>query len=154
MTTAELKGYLSERDVEYSDDLDRESLCRQVWEAHCDCMSLTELVAILSENQISTAGCRDIASRRQRARESFQAQRPATQTPTTVPTPAVVVPGVREHDVATLTGLNRAEMNGIKVIVVQPDGGGGRAEVRLESGKMFRVKWENLAVERLEDYLD
>jgi hypothetical protein len=43
MTTAELKVYLSERDVEYGDALDRESLCRRVWEAHCDCMSVTEL---------------------------------------------------------------------------------------------------------------
>ena len=58
----------------------------------------------------------------------------------------------------TLTGLNRAEMNGQLGTVVQADCGGGRAEVRLEeTGKLFKIKFVNLAVvpnEDPEDFLD
>jgi hypothetical protein len=142
MTASELKKYLRERDVAYRDILDKETLCRRVWEAHCDCMNMAELVKFLTENHISTSDCRDIASRRQKAKDAFQASRPAA--PKHVPILAFCV---QEHDVVMLTGLNRAEMNGKQATVVQPDCGGGRAEVRLEeSGKTFKVKLENLAV--------
>ena len=160
MPTSELKKYLSDRDVGYGDVLDRETLCRRVWEAHCDCMSVSELAAFLSTNGILAADCRDIASRRERAKGAFEARRPAppTSTPTPTPTPTpVAVPEIRvqEHDVVTLSGLNRAEMNGKRATVVQADCGGGRAEVRLEeSGKLFKVKFANLAVEVNEDFLD
>ena len=157
MPTSELKKYLFDRDVGCGDVLDRETLCRRVWEAHCDCMSVRELTAFLSENGISVADCRDIASRRERAKGAFEARRPAPPTPTPVAVPVMVVPEIRvqEHDVVTLTGLNRADMNGKRATVVQADCGGGRAEVRLEeSGKLFKVKFANLAVEVNEDFLD
>jgi hypothetical protein len=147
MTIHELKEYLRERGVTYSDILDRETLCRRVWEAHCDCMTMTELGTFLSENRISTANCRDVGSRRQKAKEAFQisARGPSASS------------RVQLHDVVTLRGLTRAEMNGKRAKVIQPDCGGGRAEVRLEeSGKLVKVKFENLTAvnDSSDEYLD
>jgi hypothetical protein len=46
-------------------------------------------------------------------------------------------------------------MNGKGGTVVQADCGGGRAEVRLEeSGKLFKIKFVNLAVVPKGDFLD
>ena len=123
MTVHELKEYLRERGVIYSDILDRETLCRRVWEAHSDCMTMTELGTFLSENRISTTDCRDVGSRRQRAKEAFQIG----------PRGASASSRVQLHDVMTLQGLTRAEMNGKRAKVIQPDCGGGRAEVRLKN---------------------
>jgi hypothetical protein len=147
MAIPELKDYLRERGVAYTDILDRETLCRRVWEAHCDCMSMSELTSYLSENHISTADCRDIASRRQKAKDAYQSSRLPTSFP----------PSVKRSQVVTLKGLTRAEMNGKRAIVVQPDCGGGRTEVRIEdSGKLVKVKFENISATSndLDEYLD
>jgi hypothetical protein len=151
MTVSELKKYLRERGVVCTDILDRVTLCQRVWEAHCDCMSMDELTRFLTENNISSSDCRDIASRRQKAKETFQADRsmaPKYTQDRPMATKHDVPPILRiqEHDVVTLTGLNRAEMNDKRATVIHPDCGGGRAEVRLEeSGKVVKVKLENIA---------
>jgi hypothetical protein len=138
MTVSELKEYLRGCGVAYGGILDRETLCRQVWETHCECMSMPELNAFLMENSISTSDCRSVASRRQKAKEAFQMNRPAAPTP---------VLRVQKYDVVMLTKLSRTEMNGKRAKVIQPDCGGGRAEVCLEeSGKNFKVKLENLLI--------
>ncbi|KAF8154959.1 hypothetical protein B0H34DRAFT_660306 [Crassisporium funariophilum] len=153
MTTPELKAFLKEHCVAYDDIFDKETLCRRVWEAHCDSMTVPELNAFVRENSISTADCRDIASRRQKVKEAFQASRPAAQSK---PRP----PRFYEDDRVILTGLNRAEMNGKTAIIVRADCGDGRAEVSLEAGaKTFKVKFENLVAATPDnddgsDYLD
>jgi hypothetical protein len=147
MTVADLKEYLQRSGVYHNDILDRETLCRRVWETHCECMSINELNAFLMENNISTSGCRDIISRRQKAKEAFQITRPSAPTQG---------PRIQKNDVVTLTKLTRSEMNGKRAKIVQPDCGGGRAEVYLEeSGKTFKIKLENLVVRQDSvEYLD
>lgn len=137
MTASELKKYLRERGVSHTDILDKETLCRRAWEAHCDSMSVPELDAFLSDNNISIADCRDIASRRRKAMEAFRTTRP------TAPK------HIQKDDMVVLMGLKRDELNGKGAKVVEADCGGGRAEVCLEeSGKPIKVKLENLTVVR------
>jgi len=148
MSILELKEYLKEHGVVYNDIFDRETLCRSVWEAHCDCMSMSELAMFLSENHISTADCRDIASRRQKAKDAYQNGQP----------PVSSAPTLKSNDVVTLKGLTSTEMNGKWGIVIQPDCGEGRAEVWIEEmGKVVKVKFENIAVasdNSADEYLD
>jgi hypothetical protein len=66
MSVTQLKAFLKGRGVEFGDVFDKESLCRRAWETHCDCMTIVELNSFLSDRNISTVGCRDINSRRQR----------------------------------------------------------------------------------------
>ena len=95
-------------------------------------MTMTELGTFLSENRISTTDCRDVGSRRQRAKEAFPGS--ATRGVCVIPCAAARC--------GALQGLTRAEMNGKRAKVIQPDCGGGRAEVRLEeSGKLVKVKF-------------
>jgi hypothetical protein len=147
MTVAELKEYLKGQGVDHNDILDRETLCRRAWETHCECMSITELNAFLLENNISTSGCRDIISRRQKAKGALKIPRPSA------PKQA---PRVQKNDLVMLAKLNHSEMNGKRAKIVQPDCGGGRAEVCLEeSGRTFKIKLENLVVRQESgEYLD
>jgi hypothetical protein len=110
-------------------------------------MSINELNAFLMENNISTSGCRDIISRRQKAKEAFQITQPSAPKQG---------PRIQKNDVVTLTKLSRSEMNGKRAKIVQPDCGGGRAEVYLEeSGETFKIKLENLVVRQDSvEYLD
>src|SRR5262249_26005858 len=100
MTASKLKEYLRERGVLYTDILDKETLCRRAWEARCDTMNLHELDAFLTENNISTADCRDTASRRRKAMEAFRMTRP------------LAPKHVQKDDIVVLVRLNRDEMNG------------------------------------------
>jgi hypothetical protein len=118
MTVSELKDYLRQYDVSCGDIRDKETLCRRVWETHCDCMTVPELNTFLTENNISTSDCRDITSRRQKAKDAFRTGAQA--------------PRFQEQDVVILTKLSRMELNGERATVVKADCGGGRAEVLLE----------------------
>ncbi|KDR76199.1 hypothetical protein GALMADRAFT_210854 [Galerina marginata CBS 339.88] len=155
MKVTELKDFLKEHGVAYEDILDKETLCRRAWEAHCDSMSVSELNIYLANNNISTHDCRDIASRRDKAKQAFQSTPPPPPpTSSRKEDPAQF----RDGDIVMLTGLSRAEMNGKQATVVQADCGGGRAEVNVEDlGRTFKVKHENLlpvSVEDEDDFLD
>jgi hypothetical protein len=150
MSASELKSYLKERGVTYGDILDKETLCRRVWETHCDCMSITELDKFLSGNNISAAGCKDVFSRRQKAKDAFRPPTRPAQPPKSSNTSAT---RFGKDDSVVLTGLNRAEMNGKKGTVVSVDHAEGKVLVRLAgTSKIFKIKLENLQedVEELE----
>jgi len=140
MSIAQLKNFLTERDVDATDIFDKETLCKRVWETHCDSMSISELNTFLSKNGISTAGCRDISARRQKAREAYRPpSRPAPSTP------GNGSGGWRKDDVVMLTGLSKAEMNGKKALIQIVDTSQGKATVWVEDmGKAFKVKFENM----------
>ena len=70
MSTPELKAYLTDRGVEFSDVVDNKTLCRRVWDTHCDCMTLIELntfcrtgTSAQSLVGMSTAGGRRLKNR-------------------------------------------------------------------------------------------
>jgi hypothetical protein len=71
MTVSELRKYLSDCGVSHKDILDRDTLCRRAWEAHCERMSKLELKAFLKGNKISTFLC-SVARCRKKAKETFQ----------------------------------------------------------------------------------
>ncbi|KIJ31525.1 hypothetical protein M422DRAFT_77608, partial [Sphaerobolus stellatus SS14] len=149
MSATELKDYLKQRGVAYGDILDKETLCRRVWDTHCDYMTVMELNTFLSENNISVVDCRDIQSRREKAKNTFDANRPGSVgSSTSTSTPAPALPqksGLRKNDRVKLTGLSRADMNGKYATVIQEDCGNGRAEVRIdEMEKNFKVKFDNI----------
>ncbi|KIJ26653.1 hypothetical protein M422DRAFT_38139 [Sphaerobolus stellatus SS14] len=166
MSATELKDYLKQRGVAYGDILDKETLCRRVWDTHCDYMTVMELNTFLSENNISIVDCRDIQSRREKAKSTFDANRPgsvgsSTSTSTSTPAPAPALPsksGLRKNDRVKLTGLSRADMNGKYATVIQEDCGNGRAEVHIdEMEKNFKVKFDNIIANGSnsdDDYLD
>ncbi|KAH6907625.1 hypothetical protein BKA70DRAFT_1563097 [Coprinopsis sp. MPI-PUGE-AT-0042] len=81
MSIAELKAFLiiNERDVDGGDILDKETLCKRVWETHCDCMSVSELNTFLSSSNIPTTGCRSVSDRRDKSKAAFEP--PARPTP-------------------------------------------------------------------------
>ena len=150
MSAFELKSYLKERGVTYGDTLDKETLCRRVWETHCDCMSVTELDTFLSGNNISAAGCKDVFSRRQKAKDAFRPPTRPAQPPKSLNTSAT---RFRKDDIVVLTGLNRAEMNGKKGTVVSVDHAEGKVLIQMAgTSKTFKIKLENLQedVEELE----
>lgn len=72
MTVGELRDFLEACDVDAGGIRDKERLCRLVWDAHCDCMSLTELNTFLSTKKISTASCRSVGDRRDKAKAAFE----------------------------------------------------------------------------------
>ncbi|KAJ2935492.1 hypothetical protein H1R20_g1602, partial [Candolleomyces eurysporus] len=142
MSIPELKSYLTTRDVEFSasEIVDKESLCKLVWETHVDCMSIGELNTFLSQNKISTAGCRDVNARRQKAKDAFEP-----------PSRPVASPGGggaggwRKDDLVVLTGLSRADMNGKKGVVQVVHTDERKVTVFIEDmNRAFKVKYDNV----------
>jgi hypothetical protein len=140
MSITELKAFLSERDVDVGDILDKETLCKRVWETHCDCMSISELNTFLSSKKISTAGCRSINDRREKAKAAFE---PPTRPPVNRGGGSG---GWRKDDIVVLTGLSKADMNG-KVGKIQiVDTAAGKVTVWVDDlGRAFKVKYDNVA---------
>ncbi|KAF5337178.1 hypothetical protein D9611_003437 [Ephemerocybe angulata] len=140
MSITELKSFLAERDVLAGDILDKETLCKRVWETHVDCMSIGELNTFLSSHRISTTGCRDINSRRQKAKEAFE---PPARPPPVRNTGGAG--GWRKDDEVVLTNLSKVEMNGKRGVVQSVDTAAGKVTVFVEElGKPFKVKYENV----------
>ncbi|PPQ95221.1 hypothetical protein CVT26_014913 [Gymnopilus dilepis] len=145
MKVSELKEYLRDNGVAHEDVLDKETLCRRAWETHVDSMSIGELNIYLSENHISTQDCRDIASRREKAKQAFQSTRHSAPEPSERKTDTSGTSPLQNNDIVVLTGLSREDMNGKQATVLQADCGNGRAEVHVEElGRAFKVKFENL----------
>jgi hypothetical protein len=133
MTVSELKEYLQRHDVVCGDIREKETLSCRAWETHCDWMTVPELNTFLTQNNISTSDCRDITSRRQKAKDVFRT--------------GAKTPCFQEYDVVILTKLSRMELNGERATVVKGDCGGGRVEVLLDgSDTRIKVKFENLMV--------
>jgi len=142
MSASELKGFLKGHGVAFDDILDKETLCRRAWDTHCDSMGIVELNKFLSENLISTIDCRDVASRRQKAKEVFRPPTRPAPPPASANTSQV---RWRKDDNVVLTGLNKAEMNGKRGTVVSVDHALGKVQVRIEEmDRSFKVKFENL----------
>jgi hypothetical protein len=145
MSVTELRTFLSERGVDFGDVLDKETLCRRAWDAYCDCMTMVELNTFLSDRKISTFGCRDINSRRQKAKDAFEPPTRPSRPPASSDTSAI---RFRKDDTVVLTGLNRGGMNGKTATVISVDRAEGKALVRVESlGQTFKIKLENLKME-------
>ena len=108
-------------------------------------MGSVELNKFLTENLISTADCRDVSSRRQKAKDMFRPpNRPAPPPASTSDRSQV---RWRKDDTGILVGLERAEMNGKKVTVVSVDHALGKVQIRVEGmDKMFKVKSEHLQI--------
>jgi hypothetical protein len=155
MSVSELKQYLKDHGATFNDILDKETLCRRVWDSYCESMGLNELNEFLSENSISTADCRDIESRRRKAKGMFRPpKRPAAPPLASANTSQV---RWRKDDNVILKGLNRAEMNGKRGTVVSVDNALSKVQVRIEDmDKSFKVKFENLqmATEEEDEELD
>jgi hypothetical protein len=155
MSVTELRTFLTERGVEFGDVLDKETLCRRAWDTYCDCMTMVELNRFLSDNNISTVGCRDVNSRRQKAKDAFESPTRPSRPPASSDTSST---RFRKDDTVVLTGLNRGEMNGKTATVISVDHAEGKALVRVEVlDRTFKIKLENLmmqddleAVEELE----
>ena len=142
MSVTELKTFLRVRDVEFDDIRDKETLCRRAWDTHCDCMTIVELNKFLSDMNVSTAGCRDVGSKRQRAKDTFESPSRPSAPPASFDTSTI---RFKKDDTVVLTGLNRAEMNGKMATVISVDHAEGKALVRLDGlDKTFKVKLENL----------
>lgn len=75
MSVPELRDFLEACDVDAGGVRDKDRLCRLVWDAHCDCMSLTELNAFLSTKKISTSSCKSVGDRRDKAKAAFEPPR-------------------------------------------------------------------------------
>ena len=143
MSASGLKQFLNDHGATFHDILDKETLCRRVWDTFCESMGIIELNKFLSENSISTADCRYIESRRRKAKDMF--------CPPKRPTPPLASANTsqvrwRKEDNAILKGLNRnSEMNGKRGTVVSVDNALGKVQVRIEGrDKSFKVKFENL----------
>lgn len=141
MSISELKAFLGERDVDAGDILDKETLCKRVWETHVDCMSFSEVNAFLAAQNISTAGCRDIGAKREKAKEAFQ---PPARPPAS--TGGGGSGGWRKDDEVVFVALSKAEMNGKRGVVQSVDTAAGKVTVWVEDmGRPFKVKFENVA---------
>ena len=152
MSVTELNTFLRERDVEFGDIRDKETLCRRVWDTHCDCMTIVELNKFLSDSSISTVGCKDISSKRQRAKDAFESPSRPSAPPASIDTSAV---RFKKDDAVVLTGLNRAEMNGKMATVISVDHAEAKALVRVDAlDKTFKVKLENLKMEEVVEELE
>jgi hypothetical protein len=139
MSTSEMKTYLRKNGVSDDDILDKETLRRRVWDTHCDSLGIAELNSLLETNEIALSSCRDVAGRRERAKNLYVCERR--------PLPPEPSCRFRENDHVVLTGLKRAEMNGNVAVVRVPDCGGGRCEIQVEeTGSIFKVKFENIKV--------
>ena len=151
MSASELKRFLDDHGATFDDILDKETLCRRVWDTYCESMGITELNKFLSENSISTAGCRDVQSRRQKAKGMFRPPKRPAAPPASANTSQV---RWRKDDDVILKGLNRTEMNGKRGTVVSVDNELGKVQVRIEDmDKSFKIKFENLqmAIDEEED---
>jgi len=152
MSVTELKTFLKERGVEFGDVLDKETLCRRAWDTHCDCMTITELNVFLSKQSISTVGCRDVDSRRQKAKAAFEAPTRPSRPPASSDTTTI---RFRKDDTVVLTGLNRGEMNGKTATVISVDYAEGKALVRVEVfDRTFKIKLENLKMQEEVEEVD
>ena len=109
MSVSELKHFLNDHGATFDDILDKETLCRRVWDTYCESMGITELNKFLAENSISTADCRDVQSRRQKAKGMFRPPKRRAAPPASANTSQV---RGRKDDTVIPNGLNRAEMNG------------------------------------------
>lgn len=145
MSVTELKTFLTERGVEFGDILDKETLCRRTWETFCDCMTIVELNTFLSDRNISTVGCKDINSRRQKAKDAFEPPTRPSMPPASSDTSAI---RFLKDDTVVLTDLKRGDMNGLTATVISVDHAEGKALVRVEMmDKTFKIKLENLKME-------
>jgi len=145
MSVTELKTFLKERGVEFGDVLDKETLYRRTWDTHCDCMTIVELNAFLTERNISTVGCRDVNSRRQKAKDAFETPARPSRPPASSDTSSI---RFRKDDAVVLNGLNRAEMNERMGTVISVDHAEGKALVRVEVlDRTFKIKFENLRMQ-------
>jgi hypothetical protein len=112
-------------------------------------MGMAELNKFLSENFLSTADCRDIASRRQKAKDAFRPPTRPAPPPASANTSEV---RWRKDDNVILTGLNRADMNEKRGTVVSVDHALGKVLVRVEEmDRTFKVKFENLQMAAREE---
>jgi hypothetical protein len=142
MSASELKHFLNDHGAAFDDILDKETLCRRVWDTYCESMGIIELNKFLSENSISTADCRDVESRRRKAKGMFR--------PPKRPEPPLASANTsqvrwRKDDTVVLKGLNRTEMNGKRGTVLSVDNALGKVQIRIEDmDKSFKVKFENL----------
>jgi hypothetical protein len=153
MSASELKQFLNDHGATFNDILDKETLCRRVWDTHCESMGFNELNKFLSENSISTADCRDIESRRRKAKGMFRPPKRPAAPPLASASKSQV--RWRKDDNVILKGLNRGEMNGKKGTVVSVDNALSKVQVRLEGmDKSFKVKFENLQMASDEEELD
>ncbi|EDR04006.1 uncharacterized protein LACBIDRAFT_295117 [Laccaria bicolor S238N-H82] len=149
MSASELKRFLKDHGATFDDILDKETLCRRVWDTYCESMGIVELNKFLSENSISTADCRDVQSRRRKAKGMFRPpKRPAAPPANTSQV------RWRRDDTVILKGLNQTQMNGKRGTVVSVDNELGKVQVRIEDmDKSFMIKFENLqmAIDDLEE---
>ena len=142
MSASELKQFLNDHGATFDDILDKETLCRRVWDTFCESMGIIDLNKFLSENSISTADCRDIESRRRKAKDMFRSPKRPEPPLASANTSQV---RWRKDDDVILKGLNWAEMNGKRGTVMLVDNALGRVQVRIEGmDKSFKVKFENL----------
>jgi hypothetical protein len=154
MSLPELKKFLNDHGASFGDILDKETLCRRVWDTYCDSMGIVELNKFLSDNSISTANCKDVPSRRQKAKDMFRPpKRPAPPPPASVDTSQV---RWRKDDTAILIGLTRTDMNGKKGTVVSVDHALRKVQVRIDDmdSKLFKVKFENLQMYEEDEELE
>jgi hypothetical protein len=101
-------------------------------------MSLVELNSFLSTRSISTVGCKDVNSKRQKAKDAFEPPRALASSSRI---------GFRKGDMVILTGLKQTEMNGKTAMVISFDNPEGKALVKLEGlEQKFKIKLENLKV--------
>lgn len=114
-------------------------------------MSMAEINKFLLDNKISTADCRDIASRRQKAKSAFvPPSRPAPP-----PNPTKPQVNFKRDDNIVLKGLTRADMNGKSGVILSVDHAAGRVQVRVPAlDKTFKVKFENLELEEEDEELE
>ncbi|KAF9531442.1 hypothetical protein CPB83DRAFT_849028 [Crepidotus variabilis] len=152
MSISELRAFLRDHGVSSDGILDKETLCKHVWETHCDSMSMIEVNKFLMDNKISTADCRDIPSRRQKAKDAFAPPSRPLPPPTSVNTSAT---RFRKDDSVILKGLTRAEMNGKRGTVMSVDQAANRVQVRVfDMDKTFKVKFENIEIEEEDEELE
>jgi hypothetical protein len=149
LSAAELKAYLLENSVRCSDVFEIGDLRRRAWECHCDSMSSVELDQCMAELGLDRSGCHDVASRRERAKQTgFHADRRPVE-------PIAFDRMFKSGTRVTLHGLTRAIMNGKEGTVVDSTTTvPGRANVQMDDGREFKIKFGNLTVCTSEEYLD
>jgi hypothetical protein len=144
MSTSELKDFLKAHEVFSDDILDKETLCRRVWETYCESMSITELEDFFLQNPISMVGCTNATSPWQTAKNAFCPPTRPAPPPASVDTSQV---RWRKDDKVVLTGsLNRADLNGAEGTLVSVDDGfpfGANVSAG-DVDRLLRVKLENL----------
>lgn len=147
LSASQLKGYLQENGVRCNDVFEIGDLRRRAWECYCDSLSGVELTKCMTELGVDGSGCHDVASRRQKAKQTgFHAEsRPVEP----VAFERMFHRGAR----VVLRNLTRAAMNGKEGVVVESASVPGRATVRID-GQEYKIKFENLAACVSDEYLD